>query len=119
MNAEDIYVYDPAFEDYPSSEDSDLPGGRASSDPSTLQNSLESFASDPNIVSALNENIDLTEYGITLDEKLTVAEGKAVEQYSAKGDDLEDLQSSIGRCILLVCSPCVYSEPAVCLTIRV
>ncbi|GMH82404.1 hypothetical protein TL16_g09244 [Triparma laevis f. inornata] len=98
MNSEDIYVYDPAFEDYPSSEDSDLPGCRASSDPSTLQNSLESFASDPNIVSALNENIDLTEYGITLDEKLTVAEGKAVEQYSAKGDDLEDLQSSIDDC---------------------
>ena len=32
----------------------------------------------------MNENIDLTEYGITLDAKLKEAEGKAVEQYAGE-----------------------------------
>ena len=66
----------------PSLLSSQIQNGRSS--PNALQTSLESFASDPAIVSALNENIDLTEYGITLDAKLKEAEGKAVEQYAGE-----------------------------------
>ncbi|GMH82470.1 hypothetical protein TrST_g12487 [Triparma strigata] len=94
----DVFVWDPSFdEEYQSEEEEEeIQNGRSS--PNALQTSLESFASDPAIVSALNENIDLTEYGMTLDAKLKEAEGKAVEQYAAKGDDLSALQGSIDDC---------------------